>query len=341
MSLINQMLQDLEKREPENENGVMPAGVTSAPPAKRNRASLIALAGVLVLGAALLVYFFSGKQGEPASQGLVAAPPAVAPTPVPPPALAAVTPPPEQAQAQPEPVRNPVKAEPPKETKKERKLKARELARAKARDKLAAKAKAGVGKIDKSPVLTEAQEMAEALYRQAANSFALGRSTESAEKLRQSLALDPSHASARQLLTKLLLEQRAYEEARGVLREGVRQQPGQLQWTSILARLELDRGDANAARQAVDNAMGFGAQNADFQSLAGAVAQRQGKPGDAADFYRAALRIKPADGRSWVGLGMALEAEGHAAEAKEAFRRALTTESLPPELETLAQRKSR
>lgn len=60
---------------------------------------------------------------------------------------------------------------------------------------------------------------------------------------------------------------------------------------------------------------------ADFHSLAGAVAQRQGKPGDAAEFYRGALRLKPAEGRNWIGLAMALEADGHAPEAREAYRR--------------------
>jgi len=245
------------------------------------------------------------------------------------------------AATQPEPSAKVLATERNKETKQEKRKRERQEAMAKSKEKLAAKPKANTGKIDKSPVQTEAQEMAEALYRQAAASFGQGRSNESMEKLRQSIALDPAHASARQLLAKLLLENRAYEEARALLRDGVKQQPAQLQWASILARLELDRGDANAARQALDASMGFAANSADYQSLAGAVAQRQGKPADAAEFYRSALRVKPADGRSWVGLGLALEAEGHPAEAKEAFRRALGTDSLSPELEGLAQRKSR
>ena len=51
-----------------------------------------------------------------------------------------------------------------------------------------------------------------------------------------------------------------------------------------------------------------------------------------------ALRLKPGDGRAWVGLALSLEAEGHAPEAKEAFKRALATDSLSGELQALAER---
>ena len=347
MSLINQMLQDLEKRGTENETQTMPQGVTSARPEHRNRLPLIVIAGITVLSAGLLAYFYIGKSAVVSPQVLAVVSPTTNETPE------SVTPLSESKP--PVPKQQVMESTPPlpsaklvnwsgnKVAKKEKKKKVQELAkeRAKAKESLAANPKSHTAKIDKTPVQTEAQEMAEALYRQAANSFSLGRSNESIEKLRHALALDSAHSSARQLLTKLLLEQQAYDEARGLLREGVRQQPSQLQWASILARLELERGDANAARKALDASAGFAANSADFQSLAGAVAQRQGKPDDAADFYRNALRIKPSDGRSWVGLGMSLEAEGHAPEAREAFRRALSTENLSAELKALAERKSR
>lgn len=352
MSLINQMLQDLEKRNPESESNQLPVGVISSAPEKNSKTLRILAGGVLVVLSAAAYYAFNGKAtpipvvAPPAPPAPVVSAPAMptivaenqAPT-VP----VAVAPTETASDASSLPRARVVEQKSKREAKKEKAQKQAGKARenAQPKDKLAGKAKGGIGKIDKSPVQSEAQEMAEALYRQAANSFAQGRSNESLEKLRQSVALDPAHASARQLLAKLLVEQRSYDEARQVLRDGVKHQPAQLQWASILARLELERGDAGAARQALEASMSHAGNSPDYQSLAGAVAQRQGKPDDAAEFYRAALKSRPNDGRSWVGLGLALEAEGSRAEAKEAFRRALATESLSSELEALALRKSR
>ena len=158
---------------------------------------------------------------------------------------------------------------------------------------------------------------------------------------RKALEDAPGHIGARQLLVRQLLEQRANDQARAELKAGLQQRPAQLNWATWLTRLELERGNVEAARATVDQGLPHAEGQADFYALAGAVAQRQGKPGDAADFYRNALRLKPAEGRSWVGLGLALEAEGHAPEAREAFRRALAQEGLNPELTALAQRKLR
>jgi MSHA biogenesis protein MshN len=121
----------------------------------------------------------------------------------------------------------------------------------------------------------------------------------------------------------------------------MRQPSGQLQWATYLTRLELDRNDSQAARQVVDSVLPQAANNADFQSLAGAVAQRQGKPAESAEFYRQALALRANDARAWIGLGVALDAEGHKPEAREAYRRALSVDGLSPELEAIAQRKLR
>lgn len=339
MSLINQMLQDLEKRESEpGSGGELPAGVHSAAntlPASRRwlwmlAAGLAAIAGVLLL---------------PAKK--TAAPPA------PPPVAAALLP------AEPVPVSVPETTPPvalPQETTKaeptnrapvapkahpapERKRQPASQPKPAAIPPAPAHQKAGG--VAKTAPLNEAQARAEQNYRNALNAYGQGRASESMALARQVLVDDPGHHSARQLLLKQMLEHGEREPARALLREGLRQDSGQVSWSLLLARLELERGDLAAARLAVDQAAPQAANHADFQSLAGAIAQRQGRPDDSAEFYRNALRLKPADGRAWVGLAIALEAQGHQPEAREAFRRALDTEGLSPELQALAQRKQR
>lgn len=195
--------------------------------------------------------------------------------------------------------------------------------------------------IAKTVPVENGEDVAERIYRQAIDVYSQGRTSESLSLARQAVTASPQHQAARQLLVRQLIEQRDLGQASAELRDGIRMIPGQWAWYAWLARLEMERGDLPAARQVVEDALAQAGNNADILALAGAIAQRQGRSSDAAEHYRAALRLKPAEGRSWVGLGLALEAEGHGQEAREAFRRALNSPGLSPELQGLAQRKLR
>lgn len=188
------------------------------------------------------------------------------------------------------------------------------------------------GRIEKTPLQPSAQEKAEAEYRRGIGLINQGQLKDGAEALRQCLRLDVNHAAARQLLVRLALEQRAYDDARGLLEEGARLQPGRYQWALTLARLLVDRNDAAAAWQALQGSMVAAGASADYQGLAGNVLQRLGRSREAADHYRAALRIAPNDGRWWLGLGLALEAEGNTSEARQAFQSARASGNLSQEM---------
>jgi MSHA biogenesis protein MshN len=359
MSLINQMLQDLEKRQPANGDVQgLPEGVIPATEKKKAlpKWALPTLLAVLVAGAAGIYAWRTSEQEKQAAATVAALlpPPALAPVeePVAAPVPAVETVPPVVAAptaVQPEAVGEKKMSRAEMLKASAEKKRAERLARAEAQKqagaasqaKAPAAGKVAAGRIEKTVTQDDNQVQAEAIYRQAATAFSLGRSTESIDKLKQALALHAGHGGARQLLVKQLLEQHNTDEARGVLREGMRQASGQLQWATYLTRLELDRNDSQAARQVVDSVLPLAANNADFQSLAGAVAQRQGKAAESAEFYRQALALRANDARSWIGLGVALDAEGHKPEAREAYRRALAVDGLSPELEAIAQRKLR
>jgi len=50
-----------------------------------------------------------------------------------------------------------------------------------------------------------------------------------------------------------------------------------------------------------------------------------------------ATRLAPNEGRWWLGLGLALEADGRSGEAKDALKRGLATGTLSPELVAVAE----
>jgi MSHA biogenesis protein MshN len=85
----------------------------------------------------------------------------------------------------------------------------------------------------------------------------------------------------------------------------------------------------------------FAAGNADYQGFAGHVQHRLGQEKASVDFYQSAARLAPADGRWWLGLGLALEADHRPAEAREAFLRARASGSLNSDLAAVVDQKLR
>ena len=140
--------------------------------------------------------------------------------------------------------------------------------------------------------LTPAQ-MAENEYREAANFLSQGRLAEAQDSFRQALTHNPAHIGARQGLFGLLLDAKRNADAEQLLRDGLKLNPNQSGFAMALARLQLDRGDANGA---IDTLQGSaaGAQNSpDYLAFYAALLQRQSRHREAAEQYQAALKIAP------------------------------------------------
>ena len=196
------------------------------------------------------------------------------------------------------------------------------------------------GKIEKSLPGGSAQEHSDQEYRRAAGLVGQGRGSEAANVLRAVLKENPGHGPSRQLLLKLLVDQRAFGEAIALLEEGLRQNPERLSWGLALARLQMEKGDGDGAWRTLQRMSAQGAASVEYHALTAAVLQRLGRHHEAADQYRAALSIAPNEGRWWLGLAMALEAEGNGAEAKKAFATAKAM-GLPGDLANYAEQHSR
>jgi MSHA biogenesis protein MshN len=86
---------------------------------------------------------------------------------------------------------------------------------------------------------------------------------------------------------------------------------------------------------------GPAAQGADFQGLRAVVLQRMGRHEDAVSAYQQALRTGPQSASTWMGLGISLEALGHRPEAAQAYRRALGAGQLAAEVRDYAEARIR
>ncbi len=104
-----------------------------------------------------------------------------------------------------------------------------------------------------------------------------------------------------------------------------------------LARLQLEQNDLAAADRTLARSQAYGETNADYAGFQGHVKSRLGAQRQAVSHYQRAVRLAPNEGRWWLGLGLALEADGHAPEAKDAFKRSLATSTLSADLAAVAE----
>lgn len=357
MSLVNRMLRDLDaRRAGEGERIGLPAAVTPLAARQDVRGGLPWLwVGVAVvatgLGAGVWLSAHDAAPPAPVAPPPAATTPAVAPAVRPPPAPGAepaplslrladeiAAPPtraaeparkpatvpkaagepkpagePKAATANPEPVRPPVVALPRIPPS---------LAEA---------------SIDKQVRLPSAAERAEQQYRRGVVAQRQGNAEQAAASFLAALDDYPEHAAARQAMAALLIDAKRFDEAEEFLRKGSELPASRLAATLAWARLKVERGQAPAALELLLKNAAAGERSAEYQGFAGALLNRAGRAAEAVERYQAATRLAPNEGRWWLGLGLALEADGRLAEAKEAMRRSIATATLSVELSAVAE----
>jgi MSHA biogenesis protein MshN len=200
-----------------------------------------------------------------------------------------------------------------------------------------AEGRANQGKVEKGDRPRTPQDLAEAEFRRGAGLLNEGRANDAEGAFSAALNADRNHESARQALIALLLDRRQIDPARRLLQDGLAINPGNAVFASSLARILIEAKEYDGALKVLQGASAAGASSAEFQALAGAAYQRLGNHRQAMEAYQAALRIFPGSGSSWIGLAISLEALDHPLEAAEAYRRALATGTLTPDLRGYAE----
>ena len=196
---------------------------------------------------------------------------------------------------------------------------------------------AGPVKIEKSPLAPTARDKADAELRRAETALASGRSGEALDGLRAALKLDPGYVAVRQALLRQLLDARKIDEAMVVLQDGLENMPTQTGWAVSLARLQLEQGDLAGADRTLARSQGYAEANADYAGFQGHVKSRLGAQRQAIAHYQRATRLAPGEGRWWLGLGLAFEADGRLPEARDALRRAIASGTLNHDLAAVAE----
>jgi MSHA biogenesis protein MshN len=141
--------------------------------------------------------------------------------------------------------------------------------------------------IDKRP-LAPAANTAEAEYRKALAAYRQGRQNEAIEGFQAALRLDGRHVAARQALLSQLLEQQRWPEAQAAAAEGLALVPAQPGWAMILARLQVEQGQVAEAERTMATYAAAGERSPDYQAFHGLLLEKLQRPQEArAAFIRA------------------------------------------------------
>lgn len=146
--------------------------------------------------------------------------------------------------------------------------------------------------------------------------------------LHEALLAVPGHGDAAQALAALLVQQGRGSAAETLLADALAANPRQPALVLLRARLLADAGRDRDAAALLEH-------RDDVESLAllGALQQRLGDDAAAARTYRRALTRAPQQGAWWLGLAISLERTREPAAALDAYRRALADARLDAQVD--------
>jgi MSHA biogenesis protein MshN len=350
MSLINKMLQDLDARGTSEGRGDA-AGIRSVPERERgvSRALVFGGAAGLTAAAIALGWVYLKRPAVPPVLVSVANTPVPRPAPVPTPVSLAPVPVPAPVVAAPAaPV---VAAEPQPVFQAEEAVPAPARTRAAELRRITEKpAKPAPALMVKTPAPAASerildgkqitpQQRVENEYRRALAQLQDGRISDATLALQQTLQLDPRHQGARETLVRLLLEAQRPDDAARQLQLSLALDPKQPAQAMMLARLQLDKANGPAALDTLMRSLPHAADNGDYRAFLAGVLQREQRYREAAEQYQLALQAAPDNSVWWMGLGIALQADNHPAQARQAYERAKGLQTLSPQLQAFVERK--
>jgi MSHA biogenesis protein MshN len=182
-------------------------------------------------------------------------------------------------------------------------------------------------------------QRADAEYRKGMQAQQQGKVPEAMAAYEAALKANAQHEAARLAMAALLLENGPQAAAERILQTGLRLKPVRLSYAMALARMQLGRDQLDLAVDTLQVHLAAADSNADYQSFYAALLQRQGRHKEAVNHYQLALQISPRNGVWRVGYAISLQAAGRVEDAKLAYKQALSTHTLSPELTAFVQQK--
>jgi MSHA biogenesis protein MshN len=195
--------------------------------------------------------------------------------------------------------------------------------------------------IDKQVRQPSPRQRAEAEYARGAAVLYQGQPGDARAAFEAALQIDPTYHGARQALVGVLLDARRQAEAVELLQEGLRLAPAQHGFAMALARLQVERDELDAAAQTLLRSLDYPGVGPDYIAFYAGLLQRQQKHAEAVAQFQRALGQRGNVGIWLLGMGVSLDALGRGADAQEAYRRAKDSGNLSAELQGVVDQRLR
>lgn len=172
---------------------------------------------------------------------------------------------------------------------------------------------------------TTAIQQADFLYHQAENSAG---DYSAIYKLEQALNIDPRHLKARLLLAKTLHNQGQTNKTAEFLDQSLVLFPDNLQFINTRAQLFLQQKNPDGALRTLQRIDLTNSANETYLSLLAATYQQQQSFANAANVYQKLITINPEKAENWLGFALAQEKLDNPKVAREAYQQALSKNTL-------------
>ena len=172
------------------------------------------------------------------------------------------------------------------------------------------------------------KQLAEIEYKKGYLALQRGRMRQGKERLREALSLYAPHLKSREMLAGIYIKSGRYVEAAELLREGIKVVPTYSLFTKLYARVLLEQNNPLLAIKVLERGATALDVESDYHALLAATYQRVKNHEKAIAIYLQLVKVKPQIGIWWLGLAISLEKSGKNKEALDAYQRAQKTGSL-------------
>ena len=181
------------------------------------------------------------------------------------------------------------------------------------------------------------QQRAEGEFRKANLALQEGRTNDALAGYESALLIDSSFKDARKAWVAVLIGLKRNEDAERVLQKGIKRDPRDPPFAMLMARLQVERGAVPLALETLQKTLPYAEDQAEYQAFLAALLQRQNLQEEAVAHYQVALKLAPGNGIWLMGLGISLQALKRNDDARNAYQRALASNSLNAQLQAFVQ----
>ncbi len=197
-------------------------------------------------------------------------------------------------------------------------------------------AKPGMLKETKTP-----ETRSKAIFTKGQSLLKRGQLPEAVAAFEESLSVWPLNHQAREAIIWVHMRYRMWLQAEQKLTQAIALFPNEIRYFTLKARLLIEQKQPEVALSVLNSQTPALVESTDFYALKAALLQELGQPAKAAELYQALTAYNPGQGAWQMGLGLALEQTGRFSSAIVAYQSALESKALSPESERYVEKRVR